>query len=279
MPVDVGANDYDMPEGSDQSQELLKKRSSKACDHCRLMKIKCERSSIDQDCDRCTDEGLVCTSETPSRRRGPPKGYLNLVENRVHGLEAIIGVLLSNPNPAIRSTFGALNQDPFASDVISQVANGPFGPRAIANYADQRRASEQSSSSNRQRSPQDVATNEWQLQAVQTMIANSSSGNLPPPSNGLHSHPPFGFTLTQVPGETQTAPQPPIAGSQAVSQPSISQAVSQPSTSQDRNIQPPLSEPVGDFSMGRGWNNDFPFSQLLGDAGQDSYASGGAPWY
>jgi hypothetical protein len=160
----------------------------------------------------------VCTSQTPTRRRGPPKGqenripaffsepdfddqrhrYLNLVETRVHGLEAIIGVLLSSPNPAMRGTLDTLSEDPFASTVLLRVANGSYGPRALAKFNTQRRVNGPSSPNDRtyytvflscfcvtytctgQRSPEGAATNEWQLQAIQTMIANSSSGNLPP---------------------------------------------------------------------------------------------------
>jgi hypothetical protein len=96
----------------------------------------------------------------------------------------------------MRNALGALNEDPFASTVISQVANGAFGPRALAEYDTQSRASEKSSASDRtyhiglscccvlnvcsgQRSL-GAATNEWQLQIIQTMLANSRSGILPP---------------------------------------------------------------------------------------------------
>lgn len=250
-----------MPDDLSQEQRL-KKRSSKACDNCRLIKSKCERDSIDQVCDRCTEEGLACTSETPTRRRGPPKGYLNLVETRIHGLEAIIGVLLSSPNPAMRSTFNALSEDPFASTVLLQVANGPFGPRALAKFNTQRLANGPSNSSDRQPPPQHVAINEWQLQAIQTMIANSSSGNLPPPPNLLDSHTPFDLALgVQVPGEIQ--------------------GTSQPSTSQE-TIQPRRSGPAGDFPMEWGWGTDVPFPRQStpGDySGQNNQPSNEAPWF
>jgi len=185
-------------------EQIPKKRSSKACDHCRVVKSKCERSSIDQDCARCIGEGLACTSETPTRRRGPPQGYSNLVENRVHGLEAIVGVLLSSPNPAMRNALGTLKEDPFASNFLSQVANGPYGPRALAKSNNQHRANGPSSSSDHQRSAPGAATNEWRLQAIQTMIAKSSSGNQTSPSSRLDSHTALNLARDiQAPGETQ----------------------------------------------------------------------------
>lgn len=148
-----------------------------ACDNCRITKSRCERDSVDQDCRRCEQEGLDCTSDAPVRRRGPPKGYLQLVETRLHELEAIAGVLLSNPNPAVRDMFTTLSQDPFANNVLTQVANGAFGPRAIAKYATEhdKREATGSPSSEPQTPHGGGPTNVWQLQTVRTMVARSQT--------------------------------------------------------------------------------------------------------
>jgi len=163
-----------MVDTSDHPQDgQTKRRVSKACDNCRVLKSRCERETPNQDCRRCELEGLECTSDAPVKRRGPAKGYVQLVETRVHELEAVMGVLLSNPHPEVRNMFVTLTQDAFANDVLTQVANGAFGPRALARFATEHDAGRASTSSDGQTPPQGGPTNGWQLQAVRTMIARS----------------------------------------------------------------------------------------------------------
>ena len=38
---------------------------------------------------------LACTFLGPSRKRGPPKGYIDAIEARLHQTEALIGILLA----------------------------------------------------------------------------------------------------------------------------------------------------------------------------------------
>jgi hypothetical protein len=38
---------------------------------------------------------LECTSLGPSRKRGPPKGYIDAIEARLHQTEALVGILLA----------------------------------------------------------------------------------------------------------------------------------------------------------------------------------------
>jgi len=178
-----------MADTSDHPQDVqIKRRVSKACDNCRVLKSRCERETTDQDCRRCESEGLECTSDAPVKRRGPAKGYVQLVETRVHELEAVMGVLLSNPHPAVRNMFVTLTQDPFANEVLTQVANGAFGPRALARYATEHDAGRASTSSNGQ-TPQGP-TNDWQLQTVRTIVAQTHQSleyNQPTFGSGLES--------------------------------------------------------------------------------------------
>jgi hypothetical protein len=79
-----------------------------------------------------------------------PSRYIQLIETRHHELEAVMGVILSNPHPAVRTMLATLTQDAFANSVLTQVANGAFGPRALARYAteyDTKRASSSDGSS------------------------------------------------------------------------------------------------------------------------------------
>lgn len=40
-------------------------------------------------------ETLECTFLGPSRKRGPPKGYIDAIEARLHQTEAVLGIILS----------------------------------------------------------------------------------------------------------------------------------------------------------------------------------------
>lgn len=40
-------------------------------------------------------ESLECTFLGPSRKRGPPKGYIDAIEARLHQTEAVLGIILS----------------------------------------------------------------------------------------------------------------------------------------------------------------------------------------
>ena len=46
---------------------------------------------------------LACTSLGPSRKRGPPKGYIDAIEARLHQTEAIVGILLAADDIRARS--------------------------------------------------------------------------------------------------------------------------------------------------------------------------------
>jgi len=70
----------------------------------------------------------ICCSAPLS---GPPKGYIDAIESRLHQLEAIVGaLLLAAPLDARASTL--LNDlrrvDGMARGVIDRVNTGPFGP-------------------------------------------------------------------------------------------------------------------------------------------------------
>ena len=70
-----------------------------------------------------------CTFLGPSRKRGPPKGYIDAIESRLHQLEALLGIIISANDPRTQSIIEDLSQDTLARDIISRVDNSPFGPR------------------------------------------------------------------------------------------------------------------------------------------------------
>lgn len=46
-----------------------------------------------------TDLYPECTFLGPSRKRGPPKGYIDAIESRLHQTEALVGIILALANP------------------------------------------------------------------------------------------------------------------------------------------------------------------------------------
>ncbi|KIJ26972.1 hypothetical protein M422DRAFT_271859 [Sphaerobolus stellatus SS14] len=59
-----------------------------------------------------------CTFQGPAQRRGPPKGYLNVMETRLHEAEALLGAIISIPKASL--LISALCKDPLADKIITR---------------------------------------------------------------------------------------------------------------------------------------------------------------
>ena len=46
---------------------------------------------------------IACTFLGPSRKRGPPKGYIDAIEARLHQTEALVGIMLATKDPRAKS--------------------------------------------------------------------------------------------------------------------------------------------------------------------------------
>jgi hypothetical protein len=46
---------------------------------------------------------LACTFLGPSRKRGPPKGYIDAIEARLHQTEALLGIIIASKDPRAQS--------------------------------------------------------------------------------------------------------------------------------------------------------------------------------
>ncbi|KAF9242277.1 fungal-specific transcription factor domain-containing protein [Melanogaster broomeanus] len=130
-----------------QTERLIRRRSSKgrlqhspgplstACDQCRKSKCKCERPIDGDACKSCTMLGTACTFLGPSRKRGPPKGYIDAIEARLHQTEALLGVLLSveaerTEGPEHEDGPGKCGrdmEDTLAREILNRVDSSPYG--------------------------------------------------------------------------------------------------------------------------------------------------------
>ncbi|KAI0634003.1 fungal-specific transcription factor domain-containing protein [Trametes polyzona] len=163
------------------AEKQIRRRSSKACDQCRKSKCKCERSSPQEPCRNCVMLGTQCTFLGPSRKRGPPKGYIDAIEARLHQTEALIGILLSSKDSRAKSVLDDLAEDPLAKEIINRVDNSPYG------YKGRSRGVELPTS--RTRPPPDQRdgdgntvhathpSNEWQQQVINRLNSLAATRN------------------------------------------------------------------------------------------------------
>ncbi|ORX99110.1 hypothetical protein K493DRAFT_313350 [Basidiobolus meristosporus CBS 931.73] len=76
-----------------------RQRVSKACDNCRRKKVRCD--GLQPTCSNCGALSLDCTYLETTRKRGPPKGYIEAIENKLHRLEHLLsGLVQSDPRAA-----------------------------------------------------------------------------------------------------------------------------------------------------------------------------------
>ncbi|EPQ51953.1 hypothetical protein GLOTRDRAFT_65551 [Gloeophyllum trabeum ATCC 11539] len=117
-------------------EKQIRRRSSKACDQCRKSKCKCERVGENEPCKNCVLLNTPCTFLGPSRKRGPPKGYIDAIEARLHQTEALVGILLSSTDSRARTLLDDLSSDPLAKEIINRVDNSPYGTKGRRRGAD-----------------------------------------------------------------------------------------------------------------------------------------------
>ncbi|KIK93663.1 hypothetical protein PAXRUDRAFT_144589 [Paxillus rubicundulus Ve08.2h10] len=147
-----GLHPYSSVTQPGQSERIIRRRSSKACDQCRKSKCKCEPSGDGDACKSCIMLGTPCTFLDPSRKRGPPKGYIDAIEVRLHQTEALLGVLLAveaertegieydcgsgNRGPrlgglenegGLKGVLAILRKDSLAREILNRVDSSPYG--------------------------------------------------------------------------------------------------------------------------------------------------------
>ena len=69
----------------------------------------------------------------PSFRRGPPKGYIQALEHRLHQVESVLAAIMSCQDARIQAIVDELSQDELAAYVLETVDTGPF-VRIIHSY-------------------------------------------------------------------------------------------------------------------------------------------------
>ncbi|KAM3586198.1 hypothetical protein VKS41_002726 [Umbelopsis sp. WA50703] len=92
--------------GDDLAQSK-RQRVSRACDLCRRKKIKCDGTI--PICGNCQAFNLECGYKDTTKKRGPPKGYIEAIENRLHRMETLLGSLAQGDDPRSQALIAELN--------------------------------------------------------------------------------------------------------------------------------------------------------------------------
>ncbi|KAI9287040.1 fungal-specific transcription factor domain-containing protein [Umbelopsis sp. AD052] len=91
----------------DESSQSKRQRVSRACDLCRRKKIKCDGTI--PICGNCQAFNLNCGYKDTTKKRGPPKGYIEAIENRLHRMETLLGTLAQGDDPRSQALIAELN--------------------------------------------------------------------------------------------------------------------------------------------------------------------------
>lgn len=71
---------------------------------------------------------MLTIFQEPTHKRGPPKGYLSALEQRLHDAEALLGAIISSNDSRATTLVSDLSKDPLAGSIIARVTNSSFGP-------------------------------------------------------------------------------------------------------------------------------------------------------
>ncbi|KAL1916498.1 uncharacterized protein VTP21DRAFT_5689 [Calcarisporiella thermophila] len=74
----------------EEESSLQRSRSSRACDQCRRKKIRCNIKQNASVCSNCEQNNIECTFNDSTKKRGPPKGYIEALESRLRRMENVI---------------------------------------------------------------------------------------------------------------------------------------------------------------------------------------------
>lgn len=84
----------------DQSARRKRSKISRACDECRRKKVRCDASSESgvETCSNCRRLGVVCQFSRVPMKRGPSKGYIKELAERLHTLESQMQPAMVHPD-------------------------------------------------------------------------------------------------------------------------------------------------------------------------------------
>ncbi|KAI8077365.1 fungal-specific transcription factor domain-containing protein [Gilbertella persicaria] len=85
----------DIEQNTQLAAGTKRSRVTKACDVCRRKKIRCQFEDSNK-CTTCMQYDWDCTFNDTTKKRGPPKGYIESLENRLRKMETLLEKINSN---------------------------------------------------------------------------------------------------------------------------------------------------------------------------------------
>lgn len=139
---DSGDDDYQDAHGEhvgakDDARGNKKRKIQRACDTCRRKKIRCDGPTMtDGKCTNCITYGYDCTYVEIAKKRGPPKGYVESLENRLEKMENLLKRLVPGADftaelgPPIERNIWA--KDPSAFPARAKAITGPLSAETVS---------------------------------------------------------------------------------------------------------------------------------------------------
>ncbi|KAI0080937.1 hypothetical protein K474DRAFT_1704231 [Panus rudis PR-1116 ss-1] len=101
-------NDYE----SGTAEAIKRRKLQRACDICRQRKVRCDGGSMPENrCSYCVSRNLKCTYVQPAKKRGPPKKYVENLEQTVDKMQRLLKKLC--PDPELLKELGDLDKEPW----------------------------------------------------------------------------------------------------------------------------------------------------------------------
>ncbi|KAJ1978330.1 hypothetical protein H4R35_001949 [Dimargaris xerosporica] len=97
------------PEESSAPSQAKRQRINKACDVCRRRKVKCDGQQ--PQCGGCLATGQTCAYSFVPKKRGPPKGYIDVIESRLRRIEQLLEKMLPKDRTVAKSFLAELRAD------------------------------------------------------------------------------------------------------------------------------------------------------------------------
>ncbi|EIN10102.1 hypothetical protein PUNSTDRAFT_102126 [Punctularia strigosozonata HHB-11173 SS5] len=105
----------------DTDQGAKRRKIQRACDVCRRKKIRCDGAQMPKNrCSNCIAYNFECTYVEAAKKRGPPKGYVESLENRLEKMEKLLQKLCPNGDFS-QELGGPLDKDSWIRDRGSSV--------------------------------------------------------------------------------------------------------------------------------------------------------------
>ncbi|KAK3995306.1 glucose transport transcription regulator RGT1 [Cladorrhinum sp. PSN332] len=97
LSMDHIANVHQQYQMSDATPPRKRSKVSRACDECRRKKIKCDAQSeaSDQPCSNCRRSSAQCLFSRVPQKRGPSKGYIKELADRINTIEGKLNTSVS----------------------------------------------------------------------------------------------------------------------------------------------------------------------------------------